>query len=282
MWYIFAMFLTPASPLWLHQTPVFDHFCSRFGLFSGLERAELLKRICAAFAAMPFENLTKILSAADNGRSERRRRLPLRVVGEYLSFGTGGTCFSLNAACIAVLSHFGFEAWPLLCDRNYGANTHCAVLLMVDGVAHLLDPGYLMYTPLVLPTALVSRSSNGFNDVELTPRDGGERVELATIMGAQRRYRLTYKVQRIDEQTFLRAWDDSFAFDMMGYAVLTYCRGGEHCYLQGSVLRIRDSQGVRRFELTPQQQYEFLVTQTGIDAALGTRLLSVVGNGTAS
>lgn len=274
------MHIPLSSPLSLEGTVSFQRFRHRFGLNNpDPERGELLERICGAFARLPFENLTKIISHSQEVAQERSLRLPAQVLDDFLAFGTGGTCFSLNAAFIAVLSHFGFQAHPLLCDRHYGPDTHCAVLLVRDGVNHVVDPGYLLYQPCVLPTNLTARHHTGFSELELEPLRDGAQVMLTSIVNGQRRYRLTYKVAIVDEQQLLAAWKRSFTFDMMRYPVVTFCRNGRHVYLQGDKLRVRGPEGLTTRTLTPEEQRSFVVRHCGIDERVFTQALPVVSHG---
>ncbi len=264
----------------LEGTASFQRFCRRFRLSEPLlGRDELLERICGAYARLPFENLTKIVSQSTAVARERSLRLPVQVLDDFLRLGTGGTCFSLNAAFIATLSHFGFDAHPLLCDRHYGPDTHCAVLLVLDGVKHVVDPGYLLYQPCVLPTNLRSYHHTGFSELELQPQRQGARVMLTSIVNGQRRYRLTYKVSIVDEQQFLAAWKRSFTFDMMRYPVITFCRNGRHVYLQGDTLRVRGSDGLTTRTLTPEQLRSFVVRDCGIDDRVFTQVIPAVSHG---
>jgi arylamine N-acetyltransferase len=274
------MHIPASSPLSLEQSSALCRFSRRFGLDDPeLDNDLLLERVCSAFAQLPFENLTKIISASLAISHERSLRLPPRVLEDFLAFGTGGTCFSLNAAFIAVLSHFGFEAYPLLCDRHYGQDTHCAVLLVCDGVNHVVDPGYLLYQPCALPTTVTTRHHTGFSELELQPAQDGAQVMLTSIVNGQRRYRLTYKVAIVDEQQFLDAWKRSFTFDMMSYPVITFCKDGRHIYLQGSTLRVRGAEGLVTRELTLEEQRAFIVTQCGIDERVFTQALPTITHG---
>ncbi len=243
-------------------------------------REDTLERICVAFSAVPFENLTKIIKNSVTVASEKKKRLPGEVLRDFLSFGTGGTCFSLNAAFISILRIYGYEAYPLLCDRHYGPNTHCAVLLIHDGSRFVVDPGYLMYRPVRIPSHITVTVPNRFNDLVLEPKPGRNRVDLFTIMNNQKKHRLTYKVDIVDDSTFLHAWEDSFKFNMMTYPVLTYCRNGTHLYLQGNVLRIRTADSLTKEILEPEELHDFIVHQSGIHGEVFERALGAIPNGT--
>lgn len=277
------MKLSKSSPLKITDNALLTSFCKRFHLplpDDWIKPTEaLLMKVCETFSYIPFENLTKIIRSNVSVTTEQKKRLPSEVIRDYLAYGTGGTCFSLNATFISVLRAYGFDAGPLLCDRSYGVNTHCAVVLHTKRGDKIIDPGYLMFQPAALPEGVSVRYENGFNQLELSPQAVSNRVDLYTITGRKRTYRLTYKVERIDEMTFFKAWEDSFAFDMMRYPVLTFYRNGKHHYLQGNVLRIRDREGVEKRVLSAPQLHSFIVQSTGIHKNVYTQALSVVHNG---
>jgi arylamine N-acetyltransferase len=240
--------------------------------------ALLLRRICAALGRIPYENLTKIISAAGGHvPAGHAKRLPDQVLRDFAQYGAGGTCFSLTAACVAVLTAYGFEAYPMLADRHYGTDTHCAVMLSFDGALWLLDPGYLLHQPARLPTTEPVTVTSGVQAIDLRPCDAaGRRVELFTLAGSARRSRLTYKVAPVDGPTFGRAWERSFTWDMMTYPVLTRVVNDVYYYLQGHQLRIRaDGRTVRR-ALAPESEYEAISSTLGIDPTIVKHAFSVL------
>lgn len=237
-----------------------------------------IDRICDAFSRMPYENLTKVIKRSEVIAPASAQRLADEVIADHLRYGTGGTCFSLTTAFIAVLSRFGIAAWPVLADRRYGPDTHCAVLLTLNGVPHLVDPGYLIHRPVALPDDAARRYENRFNTVELVPA-GPQRVDLFTLSGADRRYRLTYKTVAVDGAAFAGAWQRSFAWEMMAYPVLTRVTAAAHCYLQGNELRMRENDRTSRVRFDDERSGAFIARHIGIDPAIVRRAFGVWGHG---
>ena len=261
----------------IQNREIFSSFLERVAIDPAHDRGEfLLQKLCAAFSCIPYENLTKIIKTDSVISSGSAKRLPDEVLRDYLRYGSGGTCFSLTAAFIAVLSALGFEAHPILADRHYGLDTHCALLFSHEAELLLLDPGYLIHTPTRLPTGAPVRISNGFNRIELTPSDAGARVELHTIANNSRRLRLTYKVKPVDGPAFVRAWERSFAWEMMTYPVLTRYSQGTHYYLQGKTLRIRNADGSRKHQLSSAEEQAFISRSLGIDNRIISQAFSLV------
>lgn len=242
------------------------------------DRAPLttLEHVATAFARLPYENLTKILKQAETGSAAEARRAPAEVIGDHLALGTGGTCFALTAALLHLVRALGWEAQPLLADRRYGSDTHCALAVWIDGKPHLLDPGYLLVQPVLLPTDGERRIMTSFNEVVLTARDRGNKIDLHTIQDRRRTYRLTFKTEPADRSAFLRAWDASFAWDMMNYPVLSRIAGGRQLYLQQNRWLVRGRTCVERAELDPRLLADHIAREFGIAPSVAARALAVV------
>ena len=208
--------------------------------------------------------------------SRSAMRYPDELISDWLKWGTGGTCFSLTAAIIAVYNLLGIEAHPVLADRHYGTDTHCGLVILSPQGYMLLDPGYLLFTPTLISLTNAVRVQTGFNTIELRPALNGSRLELYTVVQGNCKLRLTYKINPVDAETFGRAWEQSFAWEMMTYPVLTRGTAGQHQYIQGNSLSIRTSSGTNRVKLTPEQQIEYITSNLGINKDIITRALGVL------
>ncbi len=258
-------------------------FFNRFHIDpTGHDKEILLTQLCFAFSQIPYENLTKIVKHKDVISSQAAKRGPDEVLADFLTYGTGGTCFSLTATFVALGNALGLEAHPILADRHYGVNTHCALVFIRDGRMFLIDPGFLINSPTELPLEHPNCVETQFNTVELLPRKGGTTVELFTIVQNNRRSRLLYKTAPVDEVTFDRAWTDSFTWEMMTYPVLTRCIHGKHHYLQGNILRIRNKTEVVKRVLTKNEQSDFITNILGIDRRVVTEAFKEINDGTMS
>ena len=251
-------------------------FLGRFGLDRGAPPAKLLRETARAFSRLPYENLTKILKLDREGSAERARRHPQEVVADHIALGAGGTCFSLTAALLHIVRALGFEAQPILADRKYGPNTHCAVVVTIDRRPHLIDPGFLLTEPIPLDGGEVTRIGTAFNEVVLTRKRGGAEIDLHTIQKGNRTYRLSFKPAPADPGEFLKAWDDSFAWDMMRYPLLTRVSGDRQMYLQGRRLQVRSRQDLRRGEIGLEDLAARIHQDFGVDPRLAARAIEVL------
>lgn len=269
----------------LHDAPfltckheVVERFCLRYRISLKASPRLLISQIAAAFANIPYENLTKIIKADGLLNPSSAIRHPAELLHDHLLWGTGGTCFSLTAACVALCNARGIEAHPILADRCYGPDTHCGLVIFNEQDVLLLDPGYLLFTPTKMPTVEPVTVVTGYNTIELTPVSRC-RVELSTIVKGNRKQRLTYKTSPVDAETFYRAWISSFAWEMMTYPVLTRCTAQQHIYLQGSRLAIRSRDKTIRQILTSSEQVAVIGQQMGIAPAIIAQVQGVIGYG---
>ena len=168
------------------------------------------------------------------------------------------------------------NAEPLLADRRYGANTHCALLVWVADRPHLIDPGYLILDPIPLDMTQETHVPTAFNELVLTPQADGQQLELATVGDGRRKYRLTFHTAPAEEGEFLRAWDASFDWDMMHYPVLTRVRGGSQLYLQGRRLQTRSREAVDRQVIAPDALPCQIAAAFGLHSQIVGRALAVL------
>jgi arylamine N-acetyltransferase len=236
---------------------------------------ETLRAIGQAFSHLPYENLTKIIRHAETGNVEEARRMPGEVLADHQCSGAGGTCFSLTWTLLQLVRALGFAAEPILADRRYGANTHCALLVWIDSQPHLLDPGYLLVDPLPLPREGEVTVPTTFNQVKLVTQDE-TKLALHTIQQSRQVHRLDYKPRPVDTSTFLRVWDESFDWEMMTYPLISKIKAGRQWYLQKNHLVVRDHQGSQLVDLTEDTMAVQIAQQFGIDLAIVELALRIV------
>lgn len=262
---------------WLSiSNDVLQKFLFRTGIDIAVHSLDLLYSVAHAFSKIPYENLTKIIKSDSMINPCSSMRYPDELVGDYLKWGTGGTCFSLTAAIIAVYNALGIESYPVLADRHYGPDTHCGLIMVKPDGLLLLDPGYLLFTPVTLPRESPVSVETGFNTIELVPLQNGEKVEFYTVVKGNRKLRLVYKIKPVDPVCFARAWEESFKWEMMTYPVLTRVSAGEHQYIQGKNLSIRTSSGTQRTALNPEALALYIAEKMGIHKEIINKAFGVM------
>jgi arylamine N-acetyltransferase len=253
-----------------------DQFCAMRELGGEMDLRARLAALARAFAAVPYENLTKIVKHAQSCGPAASRRTPAEVLRDFQRFGAGGTCFSLTATLLHLARAMGCEAEPILADRRYGADTHCALIVWLDNQPSLLDPGYLIVEPIPLgqaATRLVVPTR--FNQLELIP-GADHRLELYTVEQGNRRHRLTFKTNPADDQSFLQAWDASFGWEGMRYPVLTRVTEHQQRYLRGTHLQIKTRTQVQREEIPESQLVSRIVQEFGVSQEIVRQALAAL------
>lgn len=267
-----------------HDAPLFrindigllQKFCSRYGIAAASSEEVRISAVATAFSSVPYENLTKIIKTDGVVGPQSAMRYPDEVIGDHLRWGTGGTCFSLTAAIVAVYDALGIEAHPLLADRHYGPDTHCGLVVKKGSELLLLDPGYLLFTPVPLPAALSAVVPQGYTTIELCPHDDGRHIDLATVVRGSRKIRLVYKREIVDPETFAKAWCASFAWEMMTYPVVTRCVAGEHIYIQGSSVSVRSAEKTERYKVERSEEIGIISSTMGISPYISAKAWSIV------
>ncbi len=239
---------------------------------------QTLGRLVAAFARLPYENITKIIKRAECGSAENARRYPEEVICNHINWGAGGTCFSLTSALLYLVRSLGWKAEYILADRRYGQDTHCALLVWVDDIPHLLDPGFLIIDPIPLPAGGDSEIRTAFNSLILTPSLNGGEISLSTVRQGIKLYRLTYKTSPVDVGAFFKAWDASFDWDMMRYPLLTRAAESGQIYLKGSRLQINNANSVERMQISRDDLTARIASEFHIHPSVVARAISILRN----
>lgn len=249
---------------------------AHFGLQPGGSPRGLLEGIAGAFAHLPYENITKIIKYVEAGSPEKARRSPDEVISDHIAWGTGGTCFSLTSALRHLVRSLGWEAEYILADRPYGQDTHCALILWIDGIPHLLDPGFLITKPVPLQATGEQKIKTGFNTLTLAREENRNRVSLSTLQQGAMTHRLAYKILPADEAEFLKAWDASFSWDMMCYLLLTHTLASKQLYLRGSRFQIRRINSTHQQEIRPNDLVSRIALEFHIHPLIVARAVSIL------
>jgi len=127
-----------------------------------------------------------------------------------------------------------------------------------------------------LPRRNEARLATPFNQVILSARDGGAKVDLSTVDPSGRKLRLTFSAEPADAGAFLKAWDASFAWDMMRYPVLTRVVANRQLYLQGNRFQVRGGDKLERDDLDPETLAARIAVDFGIDRSVAGAALDVL------
>ncbi len=248
-----AHIISPPPPLLLdpfqHGEGV-RHFLKNFQIPPQPPAIYFLQKIIAAFANLPYENLSKILKFNRVGENERERlRFPEEIFEDHLRFHTGGTCFSLTFFLQSILLQQGFACYLIMGDMRAGRNIHCALVVLLEGFKYLLDPGYLLQRPMPLDPSKPRLYHNEFNGVELRFEAMAQSYDLFTFTRETMKWRYRFMDRPAPLDEFLRHWQASFHRNGMHGLCLTRVHEDELIFVHKEFMRITSLEGKRNLNL---------------------------------
>lgn len=227
-----------------------------------------LSLIMRAFSRLPYENFTKVIRAAAYPDSDERFRTPEIVLFDHCEFGTGGTCFSLTYLFSHVLHELGFDLYPVLCDRSYGANTHCALIVKIDAEKYLCDPGYLFDQPIRVPAAVETAITSSLR-LSLTRLGTSSQLLLIDNGGEKAKIRYRLRDVPVTDELFRARWKDSFGWAMMSHLCVTKQQESGQLYMRDGLLRDPTNRGKGQ-EIVSENFVQRVSTAFGIDERIVT------------
>ncbi len=203
----------------------------------------LLTEVAESFSRIPYENLTKILQISDNPESPPRFRLPEQILKDYYLWGTGGTCFSLTNCLREVLKLYGYSSSFHIADLGSGKNNHCALVVTCDNRQFLIDPGYLITSPLPLPHSGSVIHATRLFPVRLEYDARAGKFHLSTLEPSGEKYRYALHANACSEIEFATLWAASFSWNMMRSLIVTRGMADGRLYLHDRYLRMITPEG---------------------------------------
>lgn len=230
----------------LHDAGV-QHFLRHHGIApSRRAGVETLREILAGFAHLPYENLSKIIKFNRHGGNETERlRLPEEVIEDHLAWHLGGTCFSLTFFLQAILVHHGFVCYIVMGDMRAGRDIHCAMVVILDGIKYLVDPGYLLRQPMALDPAKPRLYHTEFTGVELRFDLLAQTYEVFTFNRQEMKWRYRFADRPTPAEEFLRHWQASFHRNSMHGLCLTRATADELIFIHKDFMRVTSLEGKR-------------------------------------
>ncbi|MDZ7366283.1 MAG: arylamine N-acetyltransferase [candidate division KSB1 bacterium] len=207
---------------------------------------ELLRQILSGFSHLPYENLSKIIKFHRYGENEEHRlRLPEEVMEDHLRLGLGGTCFSLTFCLQSILLHCGFPGYIVMGDMKAGRNIHCALIIILDGVKYLVDPGYLLRRPMALDPNQPRLYHTEHTGVELRFDWQKETYEVFTFNRQEMKWRYRFADRPAPPDEFLRHWQASFHRNSMNSLCLSRAAENGLIFIHKDFMRLTTLDGKR-------------------------------------
>lgn len=264
------------------------------GEASGSGFPESARAPLRALAELPYENLSKIAAFHKGGRTETAQDISARWLEASARDATvdardkaatlGGTCFSLTWWLKRRLDALGFSTAYLMADKRIQADVHCGLLFEHAERLYLLDPGYLIFEPIPLPSAGLSVSTfvspNAIRIDDLphapgAPPGGAWRLHTGPV-GALK-HRFDFRKRPVDEAEFVRHWEASHHWEMMRYPVLNRVKDGTQYYLQKNNLLIRSAEAGEMRKLSDAEVRRAAVELFGLPRALVEEAMGILG-----
>lgn len=215
---------------------MFPRFCDRYGIRIVATDLYHLRRLAAAFSFLPYENVTKILKHARCNSSGSKLRQADEVMEDHLRWNTGGTCFSLCNAFLKVLHETGYDAWIAMGDMHYGRNIHCAIIVRLDQDRYLLDPGYLLHEPILLPAEGMQTHIRTPMNLASLWNEGDDLFSLTTQEGGKQKWRYRLSAWPTPEEEFVIHWIHSFSLNSLEHVMMSRVEPSGRVYFRKNSL----------------------------------------------
>jgi len=220
-----------------------------------------IKSVSRYFSRLPYENISKIIKLG-NSPGQPAFRLPDELTEDHFAWHLGGTCFSLTYFLSGIYSLLSYENRPLICDLNWGQNNHSALVITFKAQRFLVDPGYMIYTPLPISQQTVQTRLSTDTGVELRYLVDTDSYALCTYRNGQYTRRYTFIDRAIPYLEFAKYWEASFSLPGMDDLILTKVKGYEMTYIQGDFIKITNLNKIEklreanRAEILIRDQFE--------------------------
>jgi len=232
------------------HTDSLHYFVDYFKLPAKISGLIFLQEILECFAQIPYENISKIIKLSRNLDSQVSKiRFPEEVIEGHISSKLGGTCFSLTFFLQSILAQNGFTCYPVMADMNAGKNIHCCLIVVLDSVKYLIDPGYLLTQPMELNPQKPKLFRNEFSGMELRFHPSSETWDLFTFNKKECKWRYRFRDRAVPSEEFLQHWLASFGWNSMHGICLTKVMKNGMLYIHKNFMRETTFSDKRNFNI---------------------------------
>jgi arylamine N-acetyltransferase len=252
-------------------------FYRHFSVSAGPPGLEGLEEILSHFSKFPYENLSKIIRHHEAAGTAQKLRFPIEVMDGYIRHRFGGTCFSLTFFLQTLLVHAGYRCYPVMADMKWAPNSHCAMIVLLEGRQYLVDPGYLLNRPMEMTLDKPRVFDSEFTGVEMVRHGFGDSgvCEVRTFNRTETKSRYRFRDVPCPAGEFLRHWTDSFGWNSMHGLCLTRAEKGRMVYIHKYFMRESTFEGKRNFNI--RQDYHARIRQAfGIEEEITERALAAL------
>lgn len=264
--------------------------------FTNLPSLDLtgLNALCDAFcSSVPFDNIQKRIWFAGDQTTPLTGGDPTEFFENWLTHGTGGTCWPINGGMCALVQSLSFEARRIAGSMiiegvsvSRGAN-HGSVVVTLDGVDYLIDANIGAFKALPLVPDTAGSTGEGLHDISAVPIEGGFDVVWYTGINREEplRFRPEPEHDPVDHAFFLEAYNRSKSKgrDLFNYA-LYICRHFPNSIVtlgRKNKITVAADNTATKTEISDAERRRVLVEELGISEEIAEALPPDVPGGAA-
>jgi arylamine N-acetyltransferase len=240
-----------------------------------------LNALCAAYCStVSFDNIQKRIWFAGDQTKPLTGGDPTEFFKNWLTHGTGGTCWPINGALYALVRSLEFEARRIagsMVVQGYprGAN-HGSVLVTLDETDYLVDGNIGAFKALPLVPNTPASTGQGIHDIRAAPIEGG--FEVLWYTGTNRAAPVPFRPEPerdpVDHAFFLARYDRSKKVGFFNDA-LYICRRFPEAIVtlgRGTKLTVAADNSVSKAEIKDEERGRILVEELGVSAEIADAL----------
>jgi N-hydroxyarylamine O-acetyltransferase len=220
---------------------------------------------------VPFDNVRKMIALGEGTAGP----LPGSDVNDYfenwLTHGTGGTCWSSSNALYLLLRSLGFNARRVAGNmRDMGKTTHASVIVLIDGHEWLLDASLQIFQPIPLRPEIFA-SGDPVHPTECEPVPEGYLVWWLVPPGEDFIPCRIFPQERT-EQFYLDSYERSRNFGPFNQRLYAARSTPEYkLVLHGNTRVVRSAAGMEARELSRDELCQALHEDIGLSEELVAR-----------
>lgn len=247
-----------------HQYAV-KSFLDYYALRRQSPELDFLKEILHHFSNLPYENISKIIKHHQIAEIRLDKiRLPDQVIHEHMEMHLGGTCFSLTYFLQEILSDCGFICYPVMADMHSGENVHCCLIVILGEKKYLVDPGYLLTTPMEIDPKQPRLYKTESTGVELIYKKSDAKYHLYTFNNMETKWRYKFADRPTPMDEFIQHWLASFTMPTMNGICLTKISKNGYIYIRNNFMREQTLEKKKNYNLK-KNYHEMVGKLFGID-----------------
>jgi len=235
-----------------HQEAV-ELFQRHFDLTRSRSELEDLRLLLRHYSKIPYENISKIIKVASHADLEAKFRFPLEVIQDHIEHCLGGTCFSLTYFLEQILLLRGYACHKAMAHMSAGENIHCVIVVALARYRYLVDPGYLLWEPLLLSPQVPQVCFSPQGGVEVRYDPAANQFHLFTFNARGRRWRYRFTDEPVAEEEFRQHWIASFSKPTLHNILLNQLTEKGLLYIRGNHLRLTSFEEERKANI--RQKY---------------------------